>query len=132
MTASGQRDAQACPCGRGVSYPECCGRFHSGTAAPDAESLMRSRYAAYVLGLRDYLLVTWHATTRPADLDLEADPKPKWLGLEVRRHAATGADTAVVEFVARYRIGGRGHRLHETSCFVRENGRWYYVDGDIV
>ena len=93
---------------------------------------MRSRYAAYVLGREDYLLATWHPATRPADLALEAEPKPKWLGLEVRRHMVTGNDAATVEFVARYRIGGRGHRLQETSRFVREDGRWYYVDGDIA
>ena len=93
---------------------------------------MRSRYAAYVLGREDYLLATWHPATRPADLALEAEPKPKWLGLEVRRHMVTGNDAAMVEFVARYRIGGRGHRLQETSRFVREDGRWYYVDGDIA
>ncbi len=91
---------------------------------------MRSRYSAFVLGLRDYLLVTWHPATRPAELDLATDPPTRWLGLEVKRAAATGADSASVEFVARYKIGGRAHRLHETSRFVRENGRWYYLDGN--
>lgn len=88
---------------------------------------MRSRYAAYVLGRDDYVLATWHPSTRPPALDA---PPVKWLGLEVRRHLPTGPDTAVVEFVARFRDAGRGHRLHETSRFVRENGRWFYVDGD--
>lgn len=90
---------------------------------------MRSRYSAYVLRLEPYLLATWHASTRPASLDLAADAT-RWLGLEVRRHDALSPDRAVVEFVARYRIGGRGQRLHETSRFVREDGRWFYVDGD--
>lgn len=91
---------------------------------------MRSRYSAYVLGLVDYLLDTWHPGTRPAALDPDP-PGLRWLGLEVRRHEATGNDRALVEFVARSKRGGRAHRLHETSRFVREHGRWYYVDGDI-
>ncbi len=88
---------------------------------------MRSRYSAYVLGLESYLLSTWHASTRPATLDL--DEGPRWLGLEVRRHEPLDATHAIVEFIARYRHGGRAHRLHETSRFLREDGRWYYVDG---
>ena len=88
---------------------------------------MRSRYCAYVLDRVDYLLATWHASTRPADLPTDRDTK--WLGLDVRRHAVIDVDHAEVEFVARYRIHGRGARLHELSRFVLEQGRWYYVDG---
>ncbi|WP_089397321.1 YchJ family protein [Noviherbaspirillum humi] len=120
-------DHQACPCG-GKEYAACCGRFHAGEAAPSADLLMRSRYSAYVLGLPQYLHDTWHPDTRPALQDLAADPETKWLGLEVRRHEG-GGDAATVEFVARYKQGGRAHRLHEVSRFVREGGRWLYVDG---
>lgn len=88
---------------------------------------MRSRYSAFVLRLEDYLLATWHPSTRPAGLDLGAAP-PKWLGLQVKAHSATD-DTASVEFIARCRVGGRAQRLHEVSRFVREEGCWYYVSG---
>ncbi|BDU59267.1 UPF0225 protein [Limnohabitans sp. MORI2] len=127
----------ACPCGRvdakkrPAAYADCCGRYvdHFGDApAPDAEHLMRSRYSAFVLERADYLLTTWHPSTRPASLDF--DEATKWLGLEVREHKATGADTAEVDFVARYRVQGKAVRLQERSRFVREDGRWYYVDGD--
>ena len=91
---------------------------------------MRSRYSAYVLGLEPYLLATWHASTRPTALDLDKETSPRWLGLDIKRHQATGPDSAVVEFVARYKTGGRAHRLHEVSRFVREDGQWYYVDGE--
>jgi SEC-C motif domain protein len=91
---------------------------------------MRSRYSAFVLGLRDYLLATWHASTRPDELELATTPPTRWLGLQVQRHQTASADAASVEFVARYKIGGRAHRLHETSRFVREDGRWYYLDGE--
>ena len=92
---------------------------------------MRSRYSAYVLALEPYLLATWHASTRPPALNLADEAGTKWLGLEVRRHQQPDDGQALVEFVARYRVAGRGHRLHEVSRFVREDGRWYYVDGDV-
>ena len=92
---------------------------------------MRSRYSAYVLGLEAYLLATWHPSTRPAALDLAGETATKWLGLEVKGQQLSDASHATVEFVARYRIAGRGHRLHEISRFVREDGRWFYVDGDL-
>ncbi len=116
-----------CPCGA-PDYAACCGRYHGSTPAPDAEALMRSRYSAYVLKLEPCLLATWHPNTRPASLDLAADDA-KWLGLEVKNHSLQDPEHATVEFVARYKIGGRAHRLHEISRFVREDGRWYYVDG---
>lgn len=128
----------ACPCGRAdgrgrpLAYPQCCGRWiDADAAAPDAESLMRSRYTAFVRGDARYLLATWHPGTRPAQLQI--DPAVKWLGLEVRSHRVIDAVHAMVEFVARSRLHGRADRLHETSSFVREaDGRWYYVDGVIA
>jgi SEC-C motif-containing protein len=126
-----------CPCGRvdakkrAVAYADCCGRFvdhFNTTPAPDAEHLMRSRYSAFVREQANYLLATWHSSTRPASLDFDAGAK--WLGLEVRQHQVTGPDTAEVAFVARYRVQGQAVRLHERSRFVREDGRWFYVDGD--
>jgi len=123
--------AEPCPCGSGRAYARCCGRWHDGPEhlqAPDAEALMRSRYCAYVLGLTDYLRATWHPSTRPATL-APNEPGLRWLGLDVKRHTPVDADHATVEFVARSKLGGRAHRLHETSRFVREGGRWFYVDG---
>lgn len=89
---------------------------------------MRSRYSAYVLGDADYLRASWHPDTCPAQLDF--DPAVRWLGLQVKRHRPEG-DAAVVEFVARYRVGGGSAvRLHEVSRFARVAGRWLYVDGE--
>jgi SEC-C motif-containing protein len=120
-------DKNACPCGGGA-YPQCCGRFIDGGELPQtAEQLMRSRYTAYTLRNEPYLKATWHPSTRPADA-VAQDDGTKWLGLEVRKHVPAG-DEATVEFVARYKIGGRAHRLHEVSRFVREDSRWFYVDG---
>lgn len=92
---------------------------------------MRSRYTAYVIGLEDYLLATWHPDTRPASLDLHLDSATKWLGLAVKRSEAISASEALVEFVARYKVGGKAERLHETSRFFMIDHRWYYHDGKI-
>jgi SEC-C motif-containing protein len=121
----------ACPCGSGRSLAACCGRLHAGEPAPDAESLMRSRYSAYVLRLEGYLLATWHPATRPAALELDAVPRPQWLGLEVKSHTPLDETHATVEFVARYKLNGRTFRLHEVSRFERVDGRWLYVDGEM-
>jgi len=120
-----------CPCGSGRTLAACCGRFHAGEPAPDAESLMRSRYSAFVLGLEDYLRATWHPATRPAALGLDTVPRPQWLGLAVKSHTPLDATHATVEFVARYKLNGRAYRLHETSNFERVDGHWLYVDGEI-
>ena len=126
-----------CPCQSGHSYADCCGPFHAGFGeglyAPSPEALMRSRYSAYVLGLPDYLLATWHGSTAPGELELSP---VKWLGLEVR-HAEMTGDAGVVEFVARCRSSlGKAERLHEISRFVREGvgpqARWYYIDGQMT
>lgn len=120
-----------CPCGIGRKYTSCCGRWHAGELAPDAEALMRSRYTAFVGQLDRYILETWHPRTRPPSIEFDASQK--WLGLKVVEAKSTGADTAEVEFIARFRIGGASAaRLHERSRFVRENGRWLYVDGEFV
>ncbi|MBD9583893.1 hypothetical protein IB269_21130 [Delftia sp. DLF01] len=127
----------ACPCGqhdakgRPLAFDACCGRYldhFDDCPAPDAQALMRSRYSAFVREDAAYLLATWHASQRPATLDFE--PSARWLGLAVKDFRCTGEDSAEVEFVARYRVGGRAVRLHERSRFVREAGRWLYVDGD--
>ena len=129
----------ACPCGRTdakrrpLAYGACCGAFvnhFDATPAPNAEALMRSRYSAFVHERADYLLATWHPSTRPASLDFDAGAK--WLGLEVREHHMTGDHTAEVTFVARYRLPSGAVRMHERSRFVREDGRWFYVDGDVL
>ena len=124
--------SDACPCDSSKKFAECCGRHLDGSdAAPTAETLMRSRYTAYTLMREDYLLATWHCSTRPEELGLKKEASNKWIGLEVKRHEQQDATHAVVEFVARNKINGRAFRLHEVSNFVREDGCWFYVDGGI-
>jgi len=114
-----------------LPYDECCGPFHRGDAvAPTAERLMRSRYSAYLRGLPEYLLETWHPSTRPAELVL--DPRLRWYRLDILGRTRGGMlDTeGTVEFRASYRIDTQPGSQHEVSSFVREGGRWFYVDGE--
>ena len=120
----------ACPCGSGKQSQECCTPYLNGTAvAPTAEALMRSRYTAYTRNDEAYLRATWDERTCPKECIAHDDPT-QWLGLEVKQHSTDG-DTATVEFVARYKINGRAHKLQEVSRFVRFDGRWFYVSGVI-
>ena len=120
-----------CHCGAGLSYEACCGVFIKDLAKPlTAEILMRSRYSAFVEGHERYLLATWHPRTRPSRVRL--DPAQRWLGLRIKRAEVSLADAswAEVEFLARFKINGKGHRLHEISRFERIDGCWFYLDGE--
>jgi SEC-C motif-containing protein len=114
--------SKPCPCGSTLPYDECCGPLHAGAAAPTPEALMRSRFSAYALGLDAYVLATWHPSTRPARLDNE--------DIEWRRLQIVDVSGDVVEFRASYRTPEGAGLLHERSRFVREGGRWLYVDGE--
>jgi len=118
----------ACPCGSNIAYDICCQPYHHGLVAPTAEALMRSRYSAYVLQLEEYLLRTWHPNTRPDHLGLERDTQTKWSGLSVKRHEVTGSNSAIVEFIAHYKVDGKAEKLHETSRFLQIKHEWFYVD----
>lgn len=120
-----------CPCGSKQDLAACCGRYlEGGASAPDAEALMRSRFTAYVLKRKSYLLATWYPDTRPASLDHEMAQDVKWLNLTIKRHTPQDADHAEVEFVAGFKLNGRAYKLHEISRFVRADDQWFYVDGD--
>ncbi|MET8837053.1 YchJ family metal-binding protein [Micromonospora sp. NPDC004540] len=119
----------ACPCGSALPYPDCCGPIHRGaSAAATAEALMRSRYSAFAVGDAEHLLHSWHSTTRPPRLRL--DPGTRWTRLEVLDTDRGGLfDTeGTVRFRAHYREAGRPGTVAEHSRFVREDGRWVYMD----
>ena len=119
----------ACPCGSQRSYQDCCGRFHQHqTQAGNALELMKSRYAAFVMKDADYLLGTWHPDTRPSSLQLD-DPI-KWLGLTIEEFI-DGEREAYVSFVARGKYNGRAFKQKEKSRFLKLDGSWYYVDGEL-
>lgn len=122
---------EQCPCGSGSGFEVCCKPILDGARAETAEALMRSRYVAYVLRNEAYLLRSWHPRTRPATV--ETSPDQRWLGLKIKRTEQGDADDSegIVEFVARFKIGGRGHRLHEVSRFEKTDDGWKYVDGEV-
>jgi len=122
-----------CPCDSGSAFGDCCQPIISARRPADtAEALMRSRYSAFVLMDLAHLRRSWHPDTLPADL--QPDPDSRWLGLKIKASEAGGADDdhGTVEFVARFKRQGRGHRLHENSRFTRFNGLWVYVDGELI
>jgi len=120
-----------CGCGSGRPGIHCCVPIIAGERpAETAEQLMRSRFVAYASGQIDYLLASWHSSTRPAQLQLSADLH--WRRLQVlSTDAGASADgDAWVEFKAVYQQQGRVGFMHERSRFVREDGAWRYIDGE--
>ncbi|MBN7768707.1 YchJ family protein [Marinobacter daepoensis] len=116
-----------CPCGSGMTYDLCCQRWHLGAMAPTPEALMRSRFSAFALADRAYLLATWHPDTRPAELNL-AD-SPEWVSLQVLS-ANANAGQGQVHFRAVYRAGHGWGYLEERSDFVKVDDRWFYLEGE--
>jgi SEC-C motif-containing protein len=128
--ASVRPEPEACPCGSGAAYAACCRPLHKGEErAATAEQLMRSRFSAFAVGATDYLLRSWHSSTRPARLEL--DPGLRWTRLEIQGSTGGGAfhTEGTVEFTAysRWQDGGGEEAMHENSSFVRESGEWVYV-----
>ena len=120
-----------CPCGH-ADYASCCQVWHLGRPAPSPELLMRSRYSAYALGIKDYVLDTWHVSTRPETLDDDvSSAEQRWQSLKIyRSEISTDGLSGLVEFLAIYKVNGRAYRLHEVSQFVWQDGRWYYLNGE--
>ena len=126
-------NAVSCPCESGALFEACCGPLLSGTAmAATAEALMRSRYTAYVRAAIPYLLETWHPSTRPQEIDVDA--MPHWCGLEILAcdQGGEGDTQGWVEFRATALAEGRLLVLRERSRFVRDEGAWRYVDGEFI
>lgn len=120
----------SCPCGSGFSLELCCGRYHQGKLAPTPEALMRSRYSAFVLGLNDYLLATWHPSTRPKELAL--DTETEWKKLLIINAEKAVAESGQVHFQAYFRERHQWHVLEEISQFSYAEKRWLYVSGEPV
>ncbi|MCP4431594.1 MAG: hypothetical protein GY806_11495 [Gammaproteobacteria bacterium] len=118
-----------CPCDSGNLFDLCCGLMLSGELPDTAEQLMRSRYTAFTLDNEAYLLESWHRSTRPKSLNLVNQNNIKWVSLKILRHE-TEETTAIVEFIARYKVNGKAEKIHELSRFSKEGIQWFYVDGD--
>ena len=122
-----------CPCGSNLSLDLCCGSLHGGTPASTPEQLMRSRYSAFVLGLGDYLVHSWHPDyLGELTAELLSQTDTQWDGLEIITSQGGPDDIlGMVEFKAWFVEGETRHCLHERSRFVRYEGRWVYTDGEI-
>lgn len=123
-----------CPCGRNKSYTDCCKLIHLDiTKAQTAEDLMRSRYAAFTLGMGDYLFKSQSSKTR-VEADKEAIQKwsksVQWMSLDILNTTQGLANDTygTVEFKAFFMERGKLDVIHENSTFGIENGHWVYVD----
>jgi len=126
---------ETCPCGSGKAFSECCeSLIQGGEDAQTAEALMRSRYTAHVKLDFDYVHDTLHPSKRKEEDRKGADWSKnfEWQSLEVVRTEAGGPDdeTGIVEFIAKYRKKGTAYAHHEIAEFAKEEGRWYFVDGE--
>lgn len=134
MKKSAAPTIDCCPCGSGKPLADCCLPLITGKdLAQTAEQLMRSRFTAYCRKNLDYLLASWHPDTRPAQMGPDELEGIKWLDLKITDHqqGQTNDSEGSVSFSARFKIGGKAGRLQEKSRFVRLDGRWYYLDGDV-
>ncbi len=128
----------ACPCASGEAFARCCGAFiEAGQFAPSAQALMRSRYSAFARHYPQYLLDTLHASKREGEtLQALRDScaQTDWCGLRIldTRRGLPGDADGEVEFVAFYRLADDIAQLHERSRFCFEEGRWYYLDGEML
>lgn len=129
-------DDTRCPCGRGDTFGACCGPvLRQERRAATAEALMRSRYTAFAVGDVEHLLRSWHPRERP-DRDELADSLEdgtRWLHLDILGTTAGGPfdDAGTVEFTAVARTPQGRQEQHEVSRFVREDGTWLFVDGEL-
>ena len=122
-------DQPSCPCQSGATYNVCCKPFLTKQQkVPNAEALMRSRYTAYGLADMTYIFKTWHPSTRPSLASLRADPLTDWLGLKILS-TEQQTETAIVEFLASYKIASGIKQFKERSHFVLEKGKWLYLNG---
>jgi|APDOM4702015248_1054824.scaffolds.fasta_scaffold00001_370 SEC-C motif-containing protein len=130
------KETNLCPCGSGKTYETCCESYHKNHNAPTAEALMRSRYAAFVFGLADYLFETTHPSNRTKNLKEEIAFTCKgvaWTGLEVMEKWQGGESDKVgkVSFRASFIQEGKNGLHVEHSRFKRFGKAWMYVDGEV-
>lgn len=124
-----------CPCCSSKKYTDCCEEIIKNENAPTAISLMRSRYTAYTQGNEDYLYKTTHQKTREAFQSYDINEwlkENEWTKLEIisQEHGNINDTAGIVEFKAFYHTkSGDSEILHEKSNFVKEKGKWLYVDG---
>ena len=125
-----------CPCGTKKNYSVCCEPIHHNHAlATTPELLMRSRYSAHVKQLTQYIIDTYHPSCNAEEFreGIEDSIQLNSRKLKViSAHLSTQAENeGFVSFKATYSEDGQLQQLKEHSRFLKEDGKWYYVDGDV-
>ncbi|MGL4830445.1 MAG: YchJ family protein [Vibrio sp.] len=124
----------SCYCGNSHPYSQCCEPIHNNPCNAEVpEQLMRARFSAHVLKNVEFVIETYHPSCH-ANHEREAISESvhsHWLRLEVisTRMGETN-DEGFVHFKAFLEQNDGEYCLEERSRFVREEGSWYYIDGE--
>lgn len=123
---------EKCPCQSSEKYQDCCYPIHIGHNPMTAEKLMRSRFSAFALENHEYLMTSWHSTTRPPEI-LKEDPPLQWIYLKIiKTEVENERGESFVTFEARYRENGKAEKFIERSRFIKEESVWKYLDGEFL
>ena len=126
-----------CPCGSGLELEACCLPHIEGSTRPaTAEALMRARYTAHCLGRYEFLTDSTHPGFREdasAEDIKQWSSLMSWQSLDILETVGGGPEdeTGEVSFCAHYLVHGMPQELREDAFFRRENGQWFYVEGNV-
>lgn len=126
-----------CPCGSEQPMGMCCGQYFDGSVPPPTpEALIKARYAAHASQHYQFLIDSIHPDHREGE-DIEEIRQwaehVQWKGLQILTSIGGGSadTTASIGFVVFFSVNGYPRQMKETAHFKKENGRWFYTDGDV-
>lgn len=127
-----------CPCTSNKPYQSCCQPLHEGVPPESAESLMRSRFSAYALGLADYIIITTHPASPQFSPNRfqwkksigDFSKNSHFMNLKIL-DAQERDEMAVVVFTAYLKQKERDLVFTERSYFQKRKGLWTYLHGEV-
>lgn len=129
-----------CPCGSTKKYKKCCKTFHDNISIPKtALELMKSRYCAYAVSNANYIISTSHEKNIDFSTDLNSWQKDilsfctntKFERLEIIDFIEDEIESFVT-FKAYLFQNNQDVSFVEKSRFLKENDKWFYVDGKFL
>ncbi len=128
---------ELCSCGSGIGYEKCCRPFHKFDSIPKtALACMMARYCAFVKLEMDFLEKSYNPDKLEGydrDSTFRWAKESAWKGLEIVEclNGQESDEEGVVEFKAKYVSGGSEYIHHEKAKFLKREGVWFFMDGDI-
>jgi len=120
-----------CPCGSELKYKKCCKTYHDGRIPKDALLLMKSRYSAYALGQSKYIIKTNYKNSDDIENIKEFSKNSTFKKLKIIEFIDSD-EKAFVTFKATIFLYGNDSSFTEKSTFIKENEKWFYVDGEMI